>query len=148
MQNDLVHIYVDTNVLINYCTNQTNDVDVLNYIFSKRRREVLFTSSLAIVQTITNLQTKKPSRKPFTKQQIYKVLDLFNSKFTVIDLTNSDINNAKRENGDDVEDCVHSILAKKKKCVALLTNNVSDFNNFSELFILPMKLNYIKTLIK
>lgn len=47
MESEPIHIYVDTNVLINYCTNQKSDVDALNYVFKKRRKEVLFTSSLA-----------------------------------------------------------------------------------------------------
>jgi predicted nucleic-acid-binding protein len=50
-------IYVDTNVLVNYCTGQTADVSALKYIFSKRRKEALFTSSLAVVQVITQLQS-------------------------------------------------------------------------------------------
>ncbi len=62
MSDKAIRIYIDTNVLINYCTGQQSDVQTLRYIFSQRRKENLFTSSLAIVQTIANLQTKKNSR--------------------------------------------------------------------------------------
>jgi len=48
----ITRIYVDTNVLINYCTEQSADVKALHYIFSKRRKEALFTSSLAVVYSI------------------------------------------------------------------------------------------------
>lgn len=39
MKSQSIRIYVDTNVLVNYCTGQQADVDALTYVFSKRRRE-------------------------------------------------------------------------------------------------------------
>jgi predicted nucleic acid-binding protein len=42
-------IYLDTNVLINYCTGQAKEREALEYLFRTRRKEVLFTSSLALV---------------------------------------------------------------------------------------------------
>lgn len=58
-----IRIYIDTNVLINYCTGQPTETAALDFLFKKKRREVLFTSSLAIVQTVANLQTAKKTRK-------------------------------------------------------------------------------------
>ena len=55
-------IYIDTNVLINNCTGQADDVATLNHIFKKRRLEVLYTSTLAAVQTVCILQTAKKTR--------------------------------------------------------------------------------------
>ncbi|MCL2329535.1 MAG: hypothetical protein FWC39_13630 [Bacteroidetes bacterium] len=55
-------VYIDTNVLVNYFTNQPDDVRCLNYVFEKMRKDILFTSSLAKAQTISILQTKKPNR--------------------------------------------------------------------------------------
>jgi predicted nucleic acid-binding protein len=148
MELEPIHIYVDTNVLINYCTNQKKDVDALNYVFKKRRKEVLFTSSLAVVQTVTNLQTKKSKRKAFTKDEVFNILDKLLSKFTIIDLTLDDIDKSRNENGNDVEDCVHAVLSKKKKCFAILTNNISDFSSFKDICILPISLGYLKTVVK
>jgi predicted nucleic acid-binding protein len=148
METEPIHIYVDTNVLINYCTNQKKDVDALTYVFKKRRKEVLFTSSLAIVQTVTNLQTKKAKRKAFSKDEVFVLLDKLFSKFTVIDLTIDDIIKSRYEIGNDVEDCVHAILSKKKKCFAILTNNISDFSSFKDICILPVSLGYLKTIVK
>lgn len=147
MDENLIHIYVDTNVLINYCTNQTKDVEALNYVFSKRRKEVLFTSSLAIVQTITNLQTKKSTRKAFSSEQVYDMIEKFVSKFTILDLTLDDILNSRDEIGKDVEDRIHAVICKKRKCFAVLTNNTSDFKSIRDICILPVKLGYLKTLI-
>ncbi len=148
MDPNLVHIYVDTNVLINYCTNQSNDVEALNYVFSKKRKEVLFTSSLAIVQTITNLQTKKSNRSAFSSEKVYELIGKFVSKFTILDLTLDDILKSQNEGGKDVEDRIHAVICKKRKCFAVLTNNTSDFKQIKDICILPVKLGYLKTLIK
>lgn len=148
MESEPIHIYVDTNVLINYCTNQKSDVDALNYFFKKRRKEVLFTSSLAVVQTVANLQTKKAKRKAFTKDEVFSLLDKLLPKFTIVDLTVDDIAKSRHEVGNDVEDCVHAVLSKKKKCFAILTNNISDFSSFKDICILPVSLGYLKTVVK
>lgn len=147
MDKKFKHIYVDTNVLINYWTNQKNDVEALNYVINKRRKEILFTSSLAVVQTITNLQTKKSNRQAYSRDKILEILDWISSKFTVLDLTFDDILNSKLENGNDVEDCVHAVVCKKRKCFAVFTNNTSDFKSVKDLCILPVKLGYLKSLI-
>ena len=67
-------IYLDTNVLINYCTGQDKEREALEYLFRMRRKEVLFTSSLALVQTITNMQTKKKERKAYSKEETTKLI--------------------------------------------------------------------------
>ena len=50
-----IRVYVDSNALINFFTRQKDEIDAFKYLFEKRRREVLFTSTLAIAQTISNL---------------------------------------------------------------------------------------------
>lgn len=143
-------IYVDSNVIINYCTGVREDVEVLSYIFRKRRRESLFTSSLAIVQTISNLQTKKKSRKAFSKQETITKLNSIINKFMVLDLTLNDIINGFSSDNEDIEDGVHFCLSQKRKCDAILTNNVSDYLSFKEILrITPRSgLGSIKALIK
>jgi len=47
------HIYVDTNVLVDYYTGQDDAVACLKYLFSINRKENLFTSTLALVQTVS-----------------------------------------------------------------------------------------------
>ncbi len=143
-------IYVDSNVIINYCTGVREDVEVLSYIFRKRRRESLFTSSLAIVQTISNLQTKKKSRKAFSKQETITKLNSIINKFMVLDLTMNDVINGFGSDSEDIEDGVHYSLSQKRKCDAILTNNVSDYLSFKEILrITPRSgLGSIKALIK
>ena len=144
----VIRIYIDTNVLINYCTGQKSDVESLNYVFSKRRKEILFTSTLALAQTVANLQTKKKTRKPFSKQNVVDVLSYFSTKLTVVSFTPDDITNAISENGSDMEDCIHTALARKVKCNAILTNNISDFTKFDDVIVMPSDLSYLKTFVK
>ena len=127
--NKVKRIYVDTNVLINYCTEQNDDVRALQYIFSKRRKEVLFTSSLAVVQTITKLQSgsKQHNRKAYSRETTIKKLDEILPKFTVVDLSFSDIKAGINHLNSDIEDNVHYVLSQKMKCNAILTNNIKDF---------------------
>ena len=118
-------IYVDTNVLINYCTSQSKDVQALKYVFSKRRKEVLFTSSLAVVQTISRLQSgnKSRKRKAYSRENTIEKLNDLLQKFTVLDLSLSDINSGFNLNNSDIEDSIHYVLCQKAKCDAILTNN-------------------------
>jgi len=106
MSRKITSIYVDTNVLINYCTEHENDVQMLKYIFSKRRKEVLFTSSLAVVQTITKLQSgsKQYSRKAYSRETTIEKLNEILPKFTVLDLSLSDIKTGFSLLNRDIED--------------------------------------------
>ena len=123
-------IYVDTNILINYCNNIQNDKEVLDYLFKHRRKEVLFTSSLAIVQTIIKLQTGNKNRKKFTRDQIVEKLNHILPKFTIIDLNLNDIMNGVNSLNEDVEDSIHYAMSQKLKCDCILTNNTKDFYFF------------------
>ena len=148
MQNKSVkRIYVDCNVLVNYCTSQNNDVVSLKYIFKQRRKEQLFTSSLAIVQTISALQKKNKNRKAYSRDDVTEKLNEILGKFTILDLSYNDIKTGFNLKNDDVEDSVHYALSQKVKCDAILTNNVKDFVYFSDVKIIAPVLQQIKTRI-
>ena len=143
-------IYIDTNVLINYCTEQSADVQALQYVFSKRRKEALFTSSLAVVQTITKLQSgsKQHHRKGYSRETTIKKLDEILSKFTVLDLTLSDIELAFIHLNSDIEDNVHYVLSQKMKCNAIITNNIKDFAFFKDFSAIEPNLALLKQKIQ
>jgi predicted nucleic acid-binding protein len=145
-----VRIYVDTNVLVNYFTQQTDDVRCLDYLFDKVRKEILFTSSLAKVQAISILQTKKGNRRKFTRSEIIDCNNDIDISFSIIDLTNKDIQNGQQEDSEDVEDNIHFILAEKLKCNIIITNNTSDFYYFRNRIITltPKDLGAIRRIIK
>jgi len=147
MSDKIIRIYVDTNVLINYCTGQNNDVQALGYIFSKRRKEVLFTSSLAVVQTITKLQagSKQHSRKAYSREITIEKLQEILPKFTVLDLSLSDIKTSFKYLNSDVEDSVHYVLSQKAKCDAILTNNKKDFVFFRDIDVFSTDLGSLKS---
>lgn len=131
MKSSIRKIYIDTNVIINYCTGVENDVRALNYVFSKCRKEMLFTSSLSVVQAVSNLQTKKKSRPAFDRFETISKIETVLKKVTQLDLTQQDIAEAFSLVNNDLEDNVHYVLSKKRKCEAILTNNVKDFIVFN-----------------
>ena len=143
-------IYVDTNVLINYCTGQTNDVKALQYVFSKRRREALFTSSLAVVQTITKLQSasKQYNRKAYSREATIMKLNEILHKFTVLNLLFSDIKAGFTHLNGDIEDNIHYVLSQKMKCNAILTNNIKDFAFFKDIAAIEPNLALLKQKIQ
>ena len=143
-------IYVDANVLINYCTEQNTDVKALLYVFSKRRKEALFTSSLAVVQTITKLQSgsKQHRRKGYSRETTIKKLDEILFKFTVLDLSFSDIQSGFNHLNSDLEDNIHYVLSQKMKCNAILTNNIKDFAFFKDVAVIEPNLALLKQKIQ
>ena len=143
-------IYVDTNVLINYCTGQSQDIQALKYVFSKRRKEVLFTSSLAIVQAVSRLQSgnKSRNRKAYSRETTIDKLNELLLKFTVLDLSLSDINAGFNLNNNDIEDSIHYVLSQKAKCDAILTNNKKDFKEFHDIALLDTQIGLLKPKIQ
>ena len=142
-------IYVDTNVLTNYFTKQANDVECLDYLFSKVRKEILFTSSLAVVQTVSVLQTKKKNREAFTREKAVESGRHIYKKFSIIDLVGKDVEDSFEQLNKDVEDNVHYVLSKKLKCNIIITNNTSDFAYFWDIVALsPKNIANIRQMIK
>ena len=142
-------IYIDTNVLANYFTKQVADMQCLDYLFSRVRKEILFTSSLAVVQALSVLQTRKKGRKAFTRVQAVESGEKIYAKFSVIDLSAPDVQKGFQYLNDDVEDNVHYVLSKKLKCDIIITNNISDFAHFGNLVALsPKNITGVKKMIK
>jgi len=142
-------IYVDTNVLTNYFTKQANDVECLDYLFSKVRKEILFTSSLAVVQTVSVLQTKKKNREAFTREKAVESGRQIYKKLSIIDLVGKDVENSFEQLNKDVEDNVHYVLSKKLKCNIIITNDTSDFAYFLDIVALsPKNMSSIRKKIK
>jgi len=142
-------IYVDTNVLTNYFTKQANDVECLDYLFSRVRKEILFTSSLAIVQTLSVLQTKKKGREAFTRKQAVESGRHIYKKFSIIDLSGKDVEEGFEQANNDVEDNVHYVLSRKLKCNIIITNNTSDFAYFwNTVALSPKDIASIRKIVK
>lgn len=145
---NLRKIYIDSNVLINYCTGQPQEKAALNHLFKIRRKELLFTSSLALVQTITNLQTSKKNRSPFSHEKTAELVNCFISKMTVIDLTVADIEKGNTYPNFDIEDNIHYVLSQKCKCDVIITNNKKDFVFFRDIDVIKPDMHLISMRIK
>jgi len=139
-----ISVYIDSNVLRNYCTGQTADIECLEFLFEKRKPNKLFTSSLAMAQALSGYQKKRE----ITKSDVIKKGLLLNEKMTVIEFSDKDMLSSFEQSGDDVEDNMHYILSKKKKCTIVVTNDKMGFSTFRDIVVVkPNKLGYLKNLI-
>jgi predicted nucleic acid-binding protein len=139
--------YVDTNVLVDYYTGQSDAIACLKYLFSTNRKENLFTSSLALVQTVSQLQKKNTQRyrKAVAKDKAIEYLQFILTKFTVLDLTQKDVIDSFPLDNIDIEDNIHYVISKKMKCKRIITRNTKDFSKFAELEALsPNNISLIK----
>lgn len=138
-------IYIDANVLINYCTGQSDDRAELRGLFSAKSSAMLFTSNLAIVQTIAKLQTKTKYRDALTIEDIKKYINYFYAHITVCEVSNQIIKRAlEMSSGVDMEDNIHFQISQSVKCNTILTNNKKDYDPYPVYVIVPGKLKYGK----
>lgn len=137
----LERIYVDANVLINYCTGQPDDYNELRRLFSSKCGAELYTSNLAIVQVIAKLQSKTRDREAFSPEEIKKHIKYFYSHFNVYEVKNQDIKTALEiPFNKDLEDNIHFVVFLNTKCNAILTNNKKDFFHFGVSIRTPRKI--------
>lgn len=143
-QNDY-YFYIDTNVLVNYFTNQPDDMACLQYLFSNKQKKNLFTSALALVQMASILQTGKKNRRKFSKEQTIRCLNQLSAKLTILDLTLKDILSSYSTKGNDIEDCVQYTISQKAKCFRIITNNKGHYSDFIDIeAISPTEYKLIK----
>ena len=147
--NNNFHIYVDTNVLRNYFTKQSADEACLDYVFSKKRKEILFTSSFAVGQVISGLQKGVKERKAFTREQAIQSLNDILHKFSILDFTQKDLEKVHLYLNNDVEDNIHYVLSQKAKCNIIITNDISDYSYFKNIVaVSPQNYSFLKKTIK
>jgi len=141
-------IYVDTNVLRNFFTEQPTDVECLRFVFSKRKREKLFTSTFAVGQVLSGLQKSSNNRMGFSKEKTIEKGKYIYQKFSLIDFTGKDLVDSLKLQGKDVEDNIHYLLSQKRKCKIVITHDKTDFLKYGNVFVVkPNQLSYLKKLI-
>ncbi len=117
-------IYIDTNVFVGCFRQRKVDVNALEYLFKLKNYE-LYTSTLAISQTISILQGKSKDHvfcsniKTFVERVMHKV--------KVIGFSASDIEKALSLTTIDMEDNIQFVLGEKMSCYTYVTNNIKDF---------------------
>ena len=117
------HIFVDTNVLIGAYSGDVRfqtDSDCLHYLYSIVGKR-LYASTLSVAQLISVYQKKK------TNDEIRSIVRELQHRFTIVNFTVKDIDEALIENGTDIEDNVQLVLARKQKCRVIITNNYKDY---------------------
>ena len=134
------HIFVDTNVLVGGYSGDAKfqkDDDCLRYLFSLTGKR-LYISSLSVAQLISVYQKKK------SNEEITAVVRDLQHRFNIIDFTAKDIDAALKETGADIEDDVQFVLAKKQKCLIVVTNNYKDYRFLQGIEVLrPAKIRKI-----
>ena len=134
------HIFVDTNVLVGGYSGDAKfqkDDDCLHYLFSLTGKR-LYISSLSVAQLISVYQKKK------SNEEITAVIRDLQHRFNIIDFTAKDIDAALKETGADIEDNVQFVLAKKQKCLIVVTNNYKDYRFLQGIEVLrPAKIRKI-----
>ena len=117
------HIFVDTNVIIGAYSGDARfqtDSDCLHYLYSIVGKR-LYASTLSVAQLISVYQKKK------TNDEIRCIVRELQHRFTIVNFTVKDIDEALIENGTDIEDNVQFVLARKQKCRVIITNNYKDY---------------------
>ena len=117
------HIFVDTNVLVGGYSGDARfqkDESCLHYLYSIVGKR-LYASTLSVAQLISVYQKKR------TNDEIRSIVRDIQHRFTIVNFTVKDIDEALIENGTDIEDNVQFVLARKQKCRVIITNNYKDY---------------------
>ena len=137
-------IFIDTNVLIGYFRNQTADVNAMEYMFRLKDFE-LYTSALAISQTISTLQGKR--KDSAYRQKITDYIIAMMNKINVIGLSAADIHKALSLHNVDIEDNIQFTTREKQRCYIYVTNNQKDFKYNNVLIVTPRYIRSIKAIM-
>ena len=149
MTNNNHRIFFDTNVLVNYKTEQKDDVFCVDYLLKKKHKEFLFTSSSALGQTVSMLQSKRKKRKVFSPDEINEYIEFLTSKITVLECSENDVKNAFTfKDLNDIEDNIQYVISQKMKCKYIITNDISGYSQHSKIeAINPNNVRLIKKII-
>ncbi len=146
----IVSVYLDTNVLMNYCSQQSEEIKIVKYLTDVRYGNNLFISALSVAQTVSLIQSRKKKSKEEKRLEIDRLQELV-KKFTIISLTEKEIANSfemynSHSDFVDIEDVIQYSIARKVKCDAIITHNKSDFAAFvgNDVKIIDAYLSLIK----
>jgi len=130
------NIFVDTNVLIGAFSEKQQDKKCLDYLFSLKGK-YLFISTLSVAQLVSVFQKRK------TNKVIKDIVRSLIAKFTIIEFSETDIENSLNYDYSDMEDSIQYIISKKKKCAYFVTNNKKDYISFNLNVLLPQQVRSI-----
>ena len=132
--------------------------DCLHYLFSLTGKR-LYISSLSVAQLISVYSEGRSPRDyqvsrgghQKSNEEITAVVRDLQHRFNIIDFTAKDIDAALKETGADIEEddgehqsSVQFVLAKKQKCLIVVTNNYKDYRFLQGIEVLrPAKIRKI-----
>jgi len=146
----IISVYLDTNVLMNYCSQQSEEIKIAKYLTDVRYENNLYISALSVAQTVSLIQSRKKKSKEEKRLEIDRLQE-FVKKLTIISLSEKEIEDSfemynSHSDFVDIEDVIQYSIAKKVKCDAIITHNKSDFAAFvgNDIKIIDAYLSLIK----
>jgi len=146
----IISVYLDTNVLMNYCSQQSEEIKIAKYLTDVRYENNLYISALSVAQTVSLIQSRKKKTKEEKRLEIDRLQE-FVKKLTIISLSEKEIEDSfemynSHSDFVDIEDVIQYSIAKKVKCDAIITHNKSDFAAFvgNDIKIIDAYLSLIK----
>ena len=115
MESQIISVYLDTNILVNYCSGQDEDIKIVKYLTEVRFAQNLYVSALSVAQTVSIIQSRKAKTKETKRLEINRLQEVL-KKITVVGLTDKEIINSfemyNKLNSIDIESLKFSISAK------------------------------------
>ncbi len=140
----LRRIYIDTNVLVGCFRGVKADVEAMKFMFQLNDNE-LYTSSLAIAQTISTLQGRKKDLQH--RKQIIDYINHLMHHIKIIGFSEADIKVALTMSHVDIEDNIQFVLGAKQHCYIYITNNIKDFKYNNVYVESPKYIRNIKSIM-
>ena len=129
-----VRIYLDTNIYLDYCEKRSDGIRPLNeFAFAVFRRTLECEFEIVISDWVINELGKS------TEEEALKIIAASLKAKKKLDYVESSYEEReKAQKYKNLKDALHAIIAKRAKCKFIVTRNIVDFLQFSD--ILEAKL--------
>jgi predicted nucleic acid-binding protein len=137
--NDASKVFIDTNILINDFLyrywQRTTGLNAHNALVSlKNKGKQMYIAIFSVMQVISTLE-----RARVPKDEVAKEVKRLTERYELVQLAQTDIENALSHENLDLEDCMQYELSQKVKCFYILTDNVKDFRSFKNIVVVKAK---------
>jgi len=128
-----VRIYLDTNIYLDYCEKRSDGIRPLQELaFSIFRRTLECEFEIAISNfVIKEIKNSKSSKEAkiimdclFSELKAKKKVVYFEEKYEEV---------SRAKSYENWKDALHAIVARRVKCTCIVTRNISDFLEFSDI---------------
>src|SRR3989339_1207553 len=124
-----VRIYLDTNIYLDYCEKRSDGIRPLNeFAFAVFRRTLECEFEIVISDWVINELGKS------TEEEALKIIAASLKAKKKLDYVESSYEEReKAQKYKNWKDALHAIIAKRAKCKFIVTRNIVDFLQFSDI---------------